>query len=179
MRAARLIAVLVFIALPFAAMAADYPAPKQGEWIARDFKFHTGETMAEVRLAYTTVGEPSGEPVAIREKTINSTGKRIELYGMTQERDRLIVPDSCIEDENGIAHYANVVRRELQRPCERRLGALPIPLPCVTNHAYRLVRLGEIRSQLDRLLGRLPGQTEAFIEVVPEPTLGGSMRVRD
>jgi homoserine O-acetyltransferase/O-succinyltransferase len=24
------------------AFAADYPAPKQDEWIARDFKFHTG-----------------------------------------------------------------------------------------------------------------------------------------
>ena len=31
----------------FAATAADYPAPKQGEWLAHDFKFHTGETMAE------------------------------------------------------------------------------------------------------------------------------------
>src|SRR4030088_937764 len=28
------------------AFAADYPAPKQGEWIARDFKFHTGETLS-------------------------------------------------------------------------------------------------------------------------------------
>ena len=26
----------------FAASAADYPAPKQGDWIAKDFKFHTG-----------------------------------------------------------------------------------------------------------------------------------------
>ena len=24
----------------FAAFAADYPAPKEGDWIARDFKFH-------------------------------------------------------------------------------------------------------------------------------------------
>ena len=36
------------------AFAADYPAPKQGDWIARDFKFHTGETMPELRLHYTT-----------------------------------------------------------------------------------------------------------------------------
>ena len=25
------------------AMAADYPAPKQGDWIAKNFKFHTGD----------------------------------------------------------------------------------------------------------------------------------------
>ena len=30
------------------AIAADYPAAKQGEWIARDFKFHTGEVMSEI-----------------------------------------------------------------------------------------------------------------------------------
>ena len=44
----------------FSAIAADYPAPKQGSWIAKDFKFHTGDTMPELRLHYTTVGEPSG-----------------------------------------------------------------------------------------------------------------------
>ena len=31
-----------------AALAADYPAPKQGDWIAKDFKFHSGETMPEL-----------------------------------------------------------------------------------------------------------------------------------
>src|SRR3982075_1418464 len=49
----------------FTAVAADYPAPKQGDWIARDFKFHTGETMPELRLHYTTVGEPAGQPVLV------------------------------------------------------------------------------------------------------------------
>src|SRR4051812_12600341 len=52
-----------FILTSFCAVAADYPAPKQGEWIAKDFKFHTGDTMPELRLHYTTVGEPTGEPV--------------------------------------------------------------------------------------------------------------------
>ena len=39
-------AALLFIAS--AAFAADYPAPKQGDWIARDFRFHTGETVQEL-----------------------------------------------------------------------------------------------------------------------------------
>src|SRR6201997_4000895 len=47
------------------AMAADYPAPKQGDWVAKDFRFHTGETMPELRLHYTTVGEPTGQPVLV------------------------------------------------------------------------------------------------------------------
>ena len=51
-------ALLCLIAL--AAAAADYPAPNEGDWIARDFRFHTGDVMPELRLHYTTVGAPSG-----------------------------------------------------------------------------------------------------------------------
>ena len=25
--------------------AADYPAPKEADWVARDFRFHSGETL--------------------------------------------------------------------------------------------------------------------------------------
>jgi homoserine O-acetyltransferase len=39
----------IFAMTSFAALAADYPAPKQGDWIASDFKFHSGETMPELR----------------------------------------------------------------------------------------------------------------------------------
>ena len=47
---------LFLFALP--AFAVDYPAPKEGEWIAHDFKFHTGETLAELKLHYTILGTP-------------------------------------------------------------------------------------------------------------------------
>src|SRR2546430_14297252 len=79
----------------FTAFAADYPAPKQGEWIARDFKFHTGETMAEVRLAYTTVGEPSGEPVLVLHGTSQRAAAMLtpafagELFGAGQPLDEI------------------------------------------------------------------------------------------
>ena len=65
MKLFRLAAAFAFAVTSFAAGAADYPAPKQGEWIAKDFKFHTGEVMPEVRLSYATVGSPSGEPVVV------------------------------------------------------------------------------------------------------------------
>src|SRR5947209_7927125 len=44
MTMARQIGILVLTLLCGAASAAEYPAPKQGEWIARDFTFHSGET---------------------------------------------------------------------------------------------------------------------------------------
>ena len=54
---------LALAALP--ASAAEYPAAKESYWTARDFRFHTGEVMPELRLHYRTVGEPNGEPVLI------------------------------------------------------------------------------------------------------------------
>ena len=41
------------------------PRRSKASWIAKDFKFHTGETMPELRLHYTTIGEPTGQPVLV------------------------------------------------------------------------------------------------------------------
>src|SRR2546428_12116312 len=64
------LAALALVALPV--QAADYPAPKEADWVARDFRFHSGEAMPEVRLHYTTVGAPSGEPVLLLHGTAGS-----------------------------------------------------------------------------------------------------------
>ena len=37
---------------------AESPETTEGSWIARDFVFHTGEKLAELRLNYTTLGKP-------------------------------------------------------------------------------------------------------------------------
>jgi homoserine O-acetyltransferase len=37
---------------------AAYPAPTEGDWIARDVRFSSGETLGEVRLHYRTLGTP-------------------------------------------------------------------------------------------------------------------------
>ncbi len=89
--------------IPLAALAADFPAPKESSWIARDFKFHTGEVMPELRLAYTTVGEPTGEPVLVLHGTTGSAASMLtpgfagELFGKGQPLDAskyyIIIPD--------------------------------------------------------------------------------------
>jgi homoserine O-acetyltransferase len=38
--------------------AAAYPPPQEGDWIARNVTFTSGESMAEVRLHYRTIGTP-------------------------------------------------------------------------------------------------------------------------
>jgi homoserine O-acetyltransferase/O-succinyltransferase len=76
-----------------AAPAADYPAPQEGSWIARDFRFHTGEVMPELRLHYRTIGAPTGEPVLILHGTTGSGASMLtnafagELFGPGQPLD--------------------------------------------------------------------------------------------
>jgi homoserine O-acetyltransferase len=85
------------------AVAADYPAPNQGDWIAKDFKFHGGETMPALRLHYTTVGAPTGQPVLVLHgsggsaATMLTPGFAGELFGPGQPLDAskyyIIIPD--------------------------------------------------------------------------------------
>jgi homoserine O-acetyltransferase/O-succinyltransferase len=100
-RAAASAALTVFA---LAALAADYPAPKEGDWIARDFRFHTGEVMPELRLHYTTIGAAAGEPVLILHGTTGSGSGMLtpafagELFGPGQPLDAsryfVILPDA-------------------------------------------------------------------------------------
>ena len=46
------------VALSSRAGAADYPAPAEGDFVLRDFKFASGETLPELRLHYRTLGKP-------------------------------------------------------------------------------------------------------------------------
>ena len=87
-----------------AAAAADYPMPKEGDWVARAFRFHTGEIMPELRLHYATVGDPAGQPVLILHGTTGSganflsPGYAGELFGPGQPLDAakyfIILPDA-------------------------------------------------------------------------------------
>ena len=86
------------------ALAADFPAPQEGDWVVRDFRFHTGETLPELRLHYTTVGAPGGEPVLILHGTTGSGTTMLapffagELFGPGQPLDAsryyIILPDA-------------------------------------------------------------------------------------
>jgi len=40
------------------AFAADYPAPKEGTFMVKDYRFKSGERMAEIKMHYYTLGTP-------------------------------------------------------------------------------------------------------------------------
>src|SRR5437773_8121173 len=95
---------LAFTLTALPGLAADYPAPQEGSWTVRDFRFHTGEVLPELRLHYTTVGAPTGEPVLILHGTTGSGAGMLtpafagELFGPGQPLDAsrcyIILPDA-------------------------------------------------------------------------------------
>jgi homoserine O-acetyltransferase len=84
--------------------AADYPAPKEGNWIVKNFRFASGEALPELKIHYLTVGEPTGQPVLILHGTGGSAKGMLnpafagELFGPGQPLDAarhyIILPDS-------------------------------------------------------------------------------------
>jgi homoserine O-acetyltransferase len=86
------------------AQAADPPQPQQGDFFVKDFRFHTGEVLPELRLHYMTLGAPTGEPVLVLHgssgsgQTMMAKSFAGELFGPGQPLDAakyfIIIPDA-------------------------------------------------------------------------------------
>jgi len=152
-----------------AAFAADYPAPKQGDWIAKNFKFHTGETIAELRLHYTTVGEPSGEPVLLLHGTGQSGTALLtptfagELFGAGQPLDAskyyIILPDA-------VGHGKS------SKPSDGMKTAFPkYNYDDIVDAHYRLVTEGLGIKRLRLVMGNSMGGMHTWIWGTKHPAL--------
>jgi homoserine O-acetyltransferase len=72
--------------------------------VIRDFRFHTGDVVPELRIHYTTLGKPDGIPVLVLHGTAGSAQTMLvpgfggELFGAGQPLDAsrhfIIIPDS-------------------------------------------------------------------------------------
>jgi homoserine O-acetyltransferase len=73
--------------------AAAYPNPVEGDYVVKDFKFVTGETLPELKLHYATIGAPSHDAVLIMHGTGGSSRQFLsegfggELFGPGQLLD--------------------------------------------------------------------------------------------
>jgi homoserine O-acetyltransferase len=54
----RLLLLALCAGLSLTIQAADYPAPVEGDFVIRDFRFSSGVTLPELRLHYRTLGKP-------------------------------------------------------------------------------------------------------------------------
>src|SRR6267143_5569498 len=67
---------LSLLLLPVGALrGAEYPAPNEGDYIIRDFKFTSGETLPELKIHYRTIGKPvKDEKGAVRNAVLITHG---------------------------------------------------------------------------------------------------------
>jgi homoserine O-acetyltransferase len=156
---ATLSAFLAMTSVP--AMAADYPTPKQGDWIAGDFKFHSGETVPQLRLHYTTIGEPRGQPVLVLHGSGGSAARMLtpefagELFGPGQPLDAskyyIIIPDS-------LGHGKSA------KPSDGMKTAFPkYDYADMVDAQYRLVREGLGIKHLRLVIGNSMGGMHAWV----------------
>jgi homoserine O-acetyltransferase/O-succinyltransferase len=104
-RFSAMLTVAVLIATPaYAQQAPNFSAPRDGTFIAKDFKFSTGETFPELRIAYKTIGDPANPPILILHGTGGSSANMLtpgfagSMYGPGQPLDAtkhfIIIPDA-------------------------------------------------------------------------------------
>ena len=161
--------------------AADYPAAKEGDFVVRNFKFQSGETLPDLKMHYATVGSPSGIPVVILHGTGGSGGKLLtplfagELFGPGAPLDAskyfVILPDAIghggsAKPSDGLRakfphfDYADLVEAQ-QRLLEEGLGI----------HHVRLVMGYSMGGMETWLWGeRHPGFMDALVPMASQPS---------
>ncbi|HMA49948.1 MAG TPA: alpha/beta fold hydrolase [Magnetospirillaceae bacterium] len=163
------------------ATAADYPAPQQADWVARNFKFHDGQVLPDLKLHYTTIGSPANPPVVILHGTGGSGTKLLTpafagtLFGPGQPLDAgkyfIILPDAIghgasSKPSDGLRtkfpkfNYVDLVEAQ-QRLVEEGLGI----------HHLRLV-MGYSMGGMETWLwgGRHPGFMDALVPMASQPS---------
>jgi homoserine O-acetyltransferase len=101
---ARLCIFLSLLLAASVALAQNAPERREATWIAKDFRFHTGEVLPELKLHYTTLGNPANPAALILHGTTGSGTGLIspafgnELFGPGQPLDAsryyIILPDA-------------------------------------------------------------------------------------
>jgi homoserine O-acetyltransferase len=106
------------LASAIALQAADYPAPTEGDYVVRDFRFVSGETLPEVRMHYRAWGQPVRDDRGIVRNAVlilhGTTGSGAqfmrpefagELFGQGQLLDAarcfIVIPDNLGHGKSG------------------------------------------------------------------------------
>jgi homoserine O-acetyltransferase/O-succinyltransferase len=78
---------LLLIIATSSASAIDYPAPSEGDYTIRDFKFTSGETLPELRLHYRTLGKPEKDAQGVTRNAV------LIMHGTTGSGAQFIRPE--------------------------------------------------------------------------------------
>jgi homoserine O-acetyltransferase/O-succinyltransferase len=106
--------------------AATFPAAVEGDYTIHNFQFHDGETLAELRLHYYTIGSPSAPNAVLIMHGTGGTGHAFqsqnfggELFGEGQPLDAakffIIMPDGI--GQGGSSKPSDGMRAHFPRYC--------------------------------------------------------------
>jgi homoserine O-acetyltransferase len=79
--------ILLALAAALVSPAADFPGPVEGDFIVRDFKFNSGQTLPELRLHYRTFGAPHRDDKGVVRNAI------LILHGTTGSGAQFLRPE--------------------------------------------------------------------------------------
>ena len=82
------------------AHAASYPAPVEGDYVIRDFRFTTGEVLPELKLHYTTLGSPVRDDSGMISNAVlllHGTAGRGSVFLTEQFAGTLFGPDQPLD----------------------------------------------------------------------------------
>ncbi len=82
-----LTSLVLAVFLPDLSGAADYPAPNEGDFILRDFKFTSCETLPELRLHYRTLGKAVKDAQGVTQNAV------LIMHGTTGSGAQFIRPE--------------------------------------------------------------------------------------
>ena len=177
----RLLLACLAFALSFSAFAQNYPAPRDGSFVLKDFRFHTGQVLPEVRMHYVTIGAPTGEPVLVLHGTAGSAQRMLtpdfagELFGPGQPLDAakyfIVIPDS-------LGHGKST------KPSDGLRASFPkYNYEDMVDAQYRLVKEGlgikHLRLVIGNSMGgmhawiwgtKYPGEMDALVPMACQPT---------
>ncbi len=78
---------LIFLFAASVLRGADYPAPSEGDYTIRGFKFTSGETLPELRLHYRTLGKPEKDAQGVTRNAV------LIMHGTTGSGAQFIRPE--------------------------------------------------------------------------------------
>ncbi|MFZ4760668.1 MAG: alpha/beta fold hydrolase, partial [Burkholderiaceae bacterium] len=150
-------------------VTADQVSPPLRTWVARDFRFHTGQALPELTVAYRTLGDPSGEPVLLLHGT-TATGAVFlaehfagEMFGPGQPLDIrryfVIIPDSL--GIGGSSKPSDGLRARFPR----------YGYEDMVDAQYRLVTEGLGIPRLRVVLGNSMGGMQAWVWATRHPSM--------
>jgi len=83
----RILGFSFFLVVTGATLAAEYPAPAEGDYVIRDFKFASGEALPELRIHYRTIGKALKDEKGVVRNAVLIT------HGTTGSGAQFIRPD--------------------------------------------------------------------------------------